>query len=199
MRRGIGHELGMDGTPMRRVVITGLGMVSPLACGVEETWARLIAGQSGAGQITRFDASHLATRHRLRGAATATGRTARFNPDDWMAPKDQRKVDTFILYAMAAAEQAVDDAGWKPEDEEDRERTGVIIGSGIGGLADHRRDLDHPEREGAAAGVAVLHPGQPDQPLLGAGLDPLRLQGAEPCGGDRLLDRRACDRRRRRG
>ncbi len=118
---------------MRRVVITGMGMVTPLASGVEETWKRLLAGESGAGPITRFDASHLATTYACeipRGEA----HPAAFNPDDWMAPKEQRKVDEFILYAMAAAEMAVKDAGWEPESEEERLRTGVMIGSGIGGL-----------------------------------------------------------------
>ncbi len=118
---------------MRRVVITGLGMVSPLACGVEETWARLVAGQSGAGPITRFDSSQLAT-HIACEVPLGDGSDGTFNADDWMSSKDQRKVDTFILYAMAAAEQAVRDADWMPEDEAERERTGVIIGSGIGGL-----------------------------------------------------------------
>jgi len=119
---------------MRRVVITGMGMVSPLACGVEETWTRLIAGQSGAGRITHFDASHLATEIACE-VPFGDGSDGTFNPDDWMAPKEQRKVDTFILFAMAAADQALADAGWKPEDEAERERTGVIIGSGIGGLS----------------------------------------------------------------
>ncbi|MBP7002241.1 beta-ketoacyl-ACP synthase II [Amaricoccus sp.] len=119
---------------MRRVVITGLGMVSPLACGVEETWARLVAGQSGAGPITRFDAGALATRIACE-VPLGDGSDGTFNADDWMSPKESRKVDTFILFAMAAAEQAVTDAGWKPEDEEERLRTGVMIGSGIGGLA----------------------------------------------------------------
>jgi 3-oxoacyl-[acyl-carrier-protein] synthase II len=119
---------------MRRVVITGMGMVSPLACGVEETWTRLIAGQSGAGRITHFDASHLATEIACE-VPFGDGSDGTFNPDDWMAPKEQRKVDTFILFAMAAAEQAIRDADWMPEDEADRERTGVIIGSGIGGLS----------------------------------------------------------------
>jgi 3-oxoacyl-[acyl-carrier-protein] synthase II len=119
---------------MRRVVITGLGMVTPLACGVEETWARLVAGQSGAGKITRFDAAHLATGIACE-VPMGDGSDGTFNPDDWMSPKDQRKVDAFILFAMAAAEQALHDADWKPEDEAARERTGVIIGSGIGGLA----------------------------------------------------------------
>ncbi|MEL6516437.1 MAG: beta-ketoacyl-ACP synthase II [Pseudomonadota bacterium] len=118
---------------MRRVVVTGLGMVSPLACGVEETWARLLAGQSGAGTISRFDAGHLATTYACE-IPRGDGSDGTFNPDDWMAPKEQRKVDDFILYGMAAADQAVRDAGWTSEDEEELLRTGVMIGSGIGGL-----------------------------------------------------------------
>jgi len=118
---------------MRRVVVTGLGMVSPLASGVEETWARLLDGQSGAGTITRFDASHLATDYACE-VPRGDGSDGTFNPDDWMEPKEQRKVDDFILYGIAAAQQAVEDSGWTPETEAQRERTGVLIGSGIGGL-----------------------------------------------------------------
>ena len=118
---------------MRRVVVTGLGMVTPLACGVEETWARLLAGQSGAGPITRFDASNVVTKYACE-IPFGDGSDGSFNPDDWMDAKDRRKVDDFILYGMAAAEQAVKDSGWEPETEEQRERTGVMIGSGIGGL-----------------------------------------------------------------
>jgi 3-oxoacyl-[acyl-carrier-protein] synthase II len=118
---------------MRRVVVTGLGMVTPLACGVEATWSRLIAGESGAGPITRFDTSNVVTTYACEiPRGDGTGGT--FNPDDWMEPKDQRKVDDFILYGMAAAEQAVRDSGWEPTTAEDFERTGVMIGSGIGGL-----------------------------------------------------------------
>ena len=119
---------------MRRVVVTGLGMVTPLASGVEATWERLLAGQSGAGPITRFDASGVITKYACeipRGDCTAGS----FNPDDWMEPKDQRKVDDFIIYGMAAAVQAVQDSGWQPANEDERCRTGVMIGSGIGGLA----------------------------------------------------------------
>ncbi len=119
---------------MRRVVITGLGLVTPLGCGVETTWTRLIAGESGAGPITRFDASHLATTYACE-VPRGDGTDGSFNPDDWMEPKEARKVDEFILYGMAAAEQAVRDSGWMPEDQEGRERTGVMIGSGIGGLS----------------------------------------------------------------
>tara|TARA_R110002012_G_scaffold188629_2_gene355729 strand:- start:1026 stop:2285 length:1260 start_codon:yes stop_codon:yes gene_type:complete len=117
---------------MRRVVVTGLGMVTPLACGVEETWRRLIDGESGAGPITRFDASHLATTYACE-IPRGDGSDGTFNPDDWMEPKEQRKVDDFILYGMAAAVQAVEDSGWQPG-EEGKLRTGVMIGSGIGGL-----------------------------------------------------------------
>ncbi|WP_375690231.1 beta-ketoacyl-ACP synthase II [Pseudooceanicola sp. LIPI14-2-Ac024] len=118
---------------MRRVVVTGLGMVTPLACGVEESWSRLLAGQSGAGTITRFDASHLATDYACE-LPFGDGSDGTFNPDDWMEPKERRKVDDFILYGMAAADQAVRDAGIADLPEEVKLRTGVTIGSGIGGL-----------------------------------------------------------------
>ena len=118
---------------MRRVVVTGLGLVTPLACGVEESWSRILAGKSGGGPITRFDASDLATTYACE-VPYGDGTDGTFNPDLFMEPKEQRKVDTFILYAMAAAQQAVEDAGWMPEDEESRLRTGVLTGSGIGGL-----------------------------------------------------------------
>lgn len=108
-------------------------MVSPLACGVEETWSRLLAGQSGAGPITRFDASRVTTKYACE-VPYGDGTDGTFNPDDWMEVKERRKVDDFILYGIAAAQQAVEDAGWMPEDEESRLRTGVMIGSGIGGL-----------------------------------------------------------------
>ncbi|MBN2630001.1 MAG: beta-ketoacyl-ACP synthase II [Rhodobacteraceae bacterium] len=119
---------------MRRVVVTGLGMVTPLACGVEPTWSRLVAGQSGAGPITRFDASNVVTSYACE-VPRGDGSGGTFDADDWMLPKDQRKVDDFILYGMAAATQAVHDSGWEPATEEDRCRTGVMIGSGIGGLS----------------------------------------------------------------
>jgi 3-oxoacyl-[acyl-carrier-protein] synthase II len=118
---------------MRRVVITGLGMVSPLACGVEDSWQRLLAGKSAAGPITRFDTTGYATNYACE-IPFGDGTDGTFNPDDWMAPKERRKVDDFILYGMAAADMAVHDADWMPQDEESRIRTGVMIGSGIGGL-----------------------------------------------------------------
>ena len=118
---------------MRRVVVTGLGLVTPLACGVEETWSRLLAGQSGAGPITRFDASAVVTKYACE-IPRGDGSDGTFNPDDWMEPKEQRKVDEFIVYGMAAAVQAVRDAGWEDPSEDEKLRTGVMIGSGIGGL-----------------------------------------------------------------
>ncbi len=118
---------------MRRVVVTGLGLVTPLACGVEDTWSRLLAGKSGAATIARWDASHLATDYACE-VPYGDGSDGTFNPDDWMEPKESRKVDTFILYAMAAAVQAVEDAGWTDASDAQKLRTGVMIGSGIGGL-----------------------------------------------------------------
>ena len=118
---------------MRRVVVTGLGLVTPLADGVEETWSRLLDGQSGAGPITRFDASNVATTYACE-VPLGDGSDGTFDSEKYMAPKERRKVDDFILYGIAAAQQAVEDAGWMPEDEESRLRTGVLIGSGIGGL-----------------------------------------------------------------
>ncbi len=118
---------------MRRVVVTGLGLVTPLADGVELTWSRLLAGQSGAGPITQFDTSDLITTYACE-VTRGDGTDGTFNPDTYMEPKDQRKVDTFILFGMAAAQQAVEDSGWMPQDDASRERTGVLIGSGIGGL-----------------------------------------------------------------
>ena len=118
---------------MRRVVVTGLGLVTPLACGVSDTWARLLAGQSGAGKITRFDPLRVTTKYACE-VPFGDGADGTFNPDDWMEPKERRKVDDFILYGVSAAEQAVTDAGWKPNNEKGLERTGVMIGSGIGGL-----------------------------------------------------------------
>ena len=119
---------------MRRVVVTGLGMVTPLACGVEETWSRIVASNSAASTIQKFDASHLATNYACE-IPRGDGTNGTFNPDNWMEPKEQRKVDDFILYGMAAAEQAIKDSNWVPRTEHDNLRTGVMIGSGIGGLS----------------------------------------------------------------
>ena len=118
---------------MRRVVITGLGLISPLASGVEETWSRILNGDSGADLITRFNADRVATKYACE-VPHGDGLNGTFNADDWMEPKERRKVDDFILYGIAASEMAVRDANWKPTDEASLLRTGVMIGSGIGGL-----------------------------------------------------------------
>ncbi|HSP26773.1 MAG TPA: beta-ketoacyl-ACP synthase II [Saliniramus sp.] len=118
---------------MRRVVVTGIGMVSPLACGAEETWTRILEGRSGAGRIENFETSDLPCKIACQiPRGDGTGGT--YNPDQWMDPKDQRKVDEFIVYAMAAARQALDDADWHPTSYEDQAESGVLIGSGIGGI-----------------------------------------------------------------
>ncbi|MFT5651034.1 MAG: 3-oxoacyl-[acyl-carrier-protein] synthase II [Yoonia sp.] len=118
---------------MRRVVVTGLGLVTPLADGVENSWSRILDGQSGAGPITSFDASGLATTYACE-VPRGDGTDGTFNPDTYLAPKEQRKVDDFIMFGIAAAQQAVEDSGWLPTEDEDLFRTGVLIGSGIGGL-----------------------------------------------------------------
>ncbi|MFC0809380.1 beta-ketoacyl-ACP synthase II [Sinorhizobium meliloti] len=118
---------------MRRVVITGTGMVSPLGCGTEVSWARLLAGDNAARKVTEFEVEDLPAKIACR-IPFGDGSNGTFNADDWMEPKEQRKVDPFIVYAMAAADMALADAGWKPESDEDQISTGVLIGSGIGGL-----------------------------------------------------------------
>jgi 3-oxoacyl-[acyl-carrier-protein] synthase II len=133
MEGGKAGRISRKVVEMRRVVVTGLGMVSPLACGVEPSWSRLLAGQSGARRIEGFDVSDLPCKIAMpvpRGG----GDNGSFNPDQWMEPKEQRKIDDFIVYAVAAAAQALADAGWKPATYEEQIKTGVLIGSGIGGL-----------------------------------------------------------------
>jgi len=119
---------------MRRVVVTGLGMVTPLGCGVDHTWKALLEGKSGAGAIKRFDASNLSTTYACE-IPRDKNLTGFFDPDDWMEPKEQRKIDDFILYGVCAASQAIADSAWCPTNSYQYERTGVLIGSGIGGLS----------------------------------------------------------------
>jgi 3-oxoacyl-[acyl-carrier-protein] synthase II len=118
---------------MRRVVVTGMGMVTPLACGVEPTWQRLLAGESGARKVETFDVSDLPAKIAC-SIPRGDGSNGTYNPDQWMEPKEQRKVDGFIAYAMCAARQALDDADWKPASYDDQIQSGVMIGSGIGGI-----------------------------------------------------------------
>ncbi len=117
---------------MRRVVVTGLGLVTPLANGVEPTWKRILDSKSGIRTIDRFDVSDLPAK--IAGIVPGADEEDGFNADDWIAPKEQKKMDRFIIYGIAAAKQALDDAGWRPETEEEQCNSGVLIGSGIGGL-----------------------------------------------------------------
>src|SRR5690242_16123369 len=122
---------------MRRVVVTGIGMLSPLGLSVGTTWQRLLEGKSGIGVINRFDVSDLPCK--IAGTVNKAGETPStgyevFDPAQWLEHKEIKKVDYFIMLAVAAAQQAVEDSGWKAESEEQKERTGVLIGSGIGGL-----------------------------------------------------------------
>ena len=118
---------------MRRVVVTGLGLVTPLACGTEQSWQRLLAGQSGIKRVEKFDVSDIPCK--IAGQVPrGDGADGSFNPDEWMEPKEQCKVDDFIIFAMAAAGQALNDAGWHPREYADQITSGVLIGSGIGGV-----------------------------------------------------------------
>lgn len=118
---------------MRRVVVTGLGMVSPMACGVEASWQAVLAGRSSAQRITNFEVEDLPAKIACQ-VPRGDGQNATFNPDHWMEPKEQRKVDDFIIYAVAAAQQAITDSGWMPRSADEQYRAGTLIGSGIGGL-----------------------------------------------------------------
>ncbi|MBS0246753.1 MAG: beta-ketoacyl-ACP synthase II [Proteobacteria bacterium] len=129
---------------MRRVVVTGMGMVTPLGCGVEPTWARLIKGESGAKKVDTFEVSDIAAKIACM-IPRGDGSNGTYNPDQWMEPKEQRKVDPFIVHAMCAAKQALDDAGWHPKTEDEKVASGVLIGSGIGGI------------EGIAETAVILH------------------------------------------
>src|SRR6478735_900477 len=129
---------------MRRVVVTGMGMVTPLGCGVETNWSRLIAGESGARKIDTFEVSDITCK--IAGMIPyGDGRNGTYNPDQWMEPKEQRKVDKFIVYAMCAAKQALEHSGWKPSTPDEQFTTGVMIGAGIGGV------------EGIAETAVTLH------------------------------------------
>ena len=118
---------------MRRVVVTGLGMVTPLGCGIEPTWQRLITGRSGIRRIEKFEVSDIPCK--IAGQVPrGDGSDGTFDADQWMEPKEQRKVDDFIIFGMGAAKQALDDADWHPQQYEDQITSGVLIGSGIGGV-----------------------------------------------------------------
>src|SRR4051794_27126908 len=146
-------------TGMRRVVVTGLGMVTPLGCGVEATWKRLLAGESGARRIEKFNVEDLAAKIACP-IPRGDGSEGTYNPDQWMEPKEQRRVDDFIVYAMCAARQAIEQSGWKPTSYEDQITTGVMIGSGIGGSEGMPRTPLGGPRKGARRVSPFFIPGR---------------------------------------
>ena len=174
---------------MRRVVVTGLGLVTPLASGVEASWSRLLNGTSGAATISRFDASGLATNYACE-VPYGDGSDGTFNPDDWMPAKERRKVDDFILYGIAAAQQAVMDSGWMPEDEQAQERTGVMIGSGIGGLQSIAETALLLRDRGPRRVSPFFIPGA----LINLISGQVRVQRAKSLGGHSLFNWCACHR-----
>ena len=151
---------------MRRVVVTGLGMVSPLAANVPITWQRLIAGQSGAARVQGFEYDDLACQI-ANQIPLGDGTDGTFNPDLIMPAKDQRKIDPFILYAIAAADEALNDADWHPETDDQQFRTGTIIGSGIGGIGGIADGAITLERVGHVASALSLFPAILSTWLLG--------------------------------
>src|SRR5262245_45577938 len=174
---------------MRRVVVTGLGMVTPLACGVEPTWQRLVKGDSGARRIETFDVSDLPAKIACQ-VPRGDGSDGSFNPDQWMEPKEQRKVDDFIIFAMCAARQALEDAGWKPASPEDQNSTGVMIGSGIGGLTGIAETAVVLKERGPRRVSPFFIPGRLIN-LASGYVSIAHGQGTQPRGGDRLFDRSA--------
>lgn len=144
---------------MRRVVITGLGMVSPLACGVEETWSRLIAGKNAARRVENFQVDDISCQVACQ-LPLGDGSDGTFNADDWMEPKEQRKVDDFIIYAMAAADQALKDSGFEAKSYEEQIRAGVLVGSGIGGLQGIQQTSLVLEEKGPRRVSAFFIPGR---------------------------------------
>ncbi len=160
---------------MRRVVVTGLGMVTPLASGVEPTWSRLLAGESGIRRIEAFDVSDLPAK--IGGMVPRGDGEGEFRPTDYVEAKELRRNDDFIIYGIAAAVQAVEDAGWQPEDDEERCRTGVLLGSGIGGLNSIAETTLILGEGRPAPGQPVLHPVRADQSGERSGLDQVWLQG----------------------
>jgi 3-oxoacyl-[acyl-carrier-protein] synthase II len=135
-------------TQKRRVVITGIGAVTPLAATAEATWKKLINGESGIGKITSFDVDAAESPSKVAGEVKLGVEAGMLNIDNFIDVKEQRKMDRFIHFALAAAEEAISDSGWKPQEEEERYRTGVMIGSGIGGLPSIERTSIHMREKG---------------------------------------------------
>ena len=179
---------------MRRVVITGLGLVTPLGVGAGHVWTALLAGKSGAKRITEFDVSDMACQ--IAGVVPRGSAPGQFNADDWMEPKEQRKVDDFIVYAVSAADQAISDSGWSASSEEERVRAGVLIGSGIGGLQGIEKSSILLQEKGPRRISPFFIPGRLINLARRLRLDQTRAQGSKSCRGYSMLDRRPRHRRR---
>ena len=180
---------------MRRVVVTGMGIACPLGVGVEYVWRRLINAESGIGAITAFDANDSPCK--VAGQVPAGRRaTGGLDINEWMPVKDQKKMDRFIHLAMVAGSEAVEDSGWVPETEDDRCATGVMIGSGIGGL-ETIYDASILVHEGKARRLSPFFiPSALSNLASGSPVHQIWLQGTQPLRGDRMRDRGSCDRRR---
>ncbi len=179
---------------MRRVVVTGLGLVTPLGGDVETTWANILAAKSGAGKITRFDASD--QKCRIACEVKPADHEYGFDPGKRVDHKVQRQVDPFIIYGIDAAGQAIEDAGLLEMDEATRFRAGCSIGSGIGGLPGIESESLVLARKGAKPGQPAFRSRSTDQPHLRPGFDQIWADGPEPRGRHCLFDRRPFDRRR---
>ena len=169
-------------------------MLTPLACGVDATWERIIAGRSGAATISSFDADHLATNYACE-IPLGDGSDGTYNSEDWMEPKEARKVDPFIRYGMCAADQAIAESGWVADTDEKQFRTGVMIGSGIGGLSTVADTAVLLKERGPRRVSPFFYTLSADKPRLRSGIDQIRLQGTKPCSRDRMFNRGTCHRR----
>ena len=180
---------------MRRVVVTGMGMVTPLGSGVETTWSRLLAGESGAVRITDSRSPTCPARSPAAFRA-ATARTAPSIPTSRWSRRSSARSTTSSSSRWRRPTRRIADSGWEPETEDDRYATGVLIGSGIGGIGGIVEAGITLHERGPRRISPFFIPGPADQPRLRLRLDQARPEGAEPRGRHRLLDRRACDRRR---
>ena len=168
-------------------------MVTPLGCGVDVTWKKILEGKSGANKVTNFKVDDLACQIACQIPRDPSVEGA-FNPDDWMDVKEQRKVDDFIVYAMAAADQAMADSGFKAETYDQQARSGVLIGSGIGGLQGIEQGAHLLAEKGPRRVSPVLHSRPSDQPCRWLCIHPARAEGSEPRCCDGLFHGRACHR-----
>ena len=178
---------------VRRVVVTGLGVVTPLACGVEATWQKLLDGQGACKTITRFDASHLTTNY---ACEISSDPIDGLNPDDWLPLRERRKIDDFILYSIIATDQAIEDAGWRPETEEEQYRSGVVIGSGIGGLSTIAETTLVLKEKGPRRVSPFFYSRGTNKSCFGTSFDSICVKGTKSVDSYSLCNRRPCFRGR---